>query len=125
MAKIEHFEEIHSWHKARELTGLVYSMTKGEVFSRDYPLRDQIRRASISIMSNIAEGFESQNNKTFIRFLYIAKASCAEVRAQGYIALDQGYINLEEFDKLKQYTIDTSKLIRGFITYLSNMDSSK
>lgn len=119
MVKIENFEEIQSWQKARELTKLVYELTLQDGFSRDYPLRDQIRRAAISIMSNIAEGFESQNDKTFIRYLFIAKASCAEVRSQAYIALDQGYINLEDFDRLSQMTFATSKLLRGFITYLS------
>ena len=119
MARIENFEEIKSWQKARELTKLVYDLTSQKGFGSDFALRDQIHRSTISIMSNIAEGFESQNDKTFIRYLYIAKASCAEVRSQAYIALDQKYISQEVFDKLKQLTIETSKLLRGFITYLS------
>jgi four helix bundle protein len=70
-------------------------------------------------MSNIAEGFESQNDKTFVRYLYIAKASCAEVRSQAYIALDQKYITQDEFGRIQQYIVDTSKMLRGFINYLS------
>ena len=91
MAKIERFEDVESWKKGRELCQMVYRFTNQDAFSRDFALRDQIRRASISVISNIAEGFESQNDRTFIRYLYIAKASCGEVRAQAYIALDQNY----------------------------------
>jgi four helix bundle protein len=123
MAKIEHFEDVQSWQKARELTKLIYELTSKKAFSRDFSLKDQIRRAAVSIMSNIAEGFESQNDKTFTRFLYIAKASCGEVRSQAYVALDFGYITQDEFGVLKQHTMQTSKLISGFITYLSKKGS--
>jgi four helix bundle protein len=92
MPQIERFEEIHSWQKGRELCKLVYNVTRQTAFARDYGLRDQMRRAAVSIMSNIAEGFESQNNRTFTRHLYIARGSDAEVRAQAYVALDQEYI---------------------------------
>lgn len=108
MVKIEHFEEILSWQKARELCKMVDTISSKGTFSRDFSLRDLIRRASISIMSNISEGFESQSNNSFIRYLYIAKASCAEVRSQAYIALDQAYIDQTQFDKLKDLTIETS-----------------
>ncbi|MBN2389410.1 MAG: four helix bundle protein [Anaerolineae bacterium] len=118
MAKIERFEEILSWQSGRELCNLVYTLTKNEAFSRDFGLRDQIRRAAVSVISNIAEGFESQNNRTFVRYLYIAKASSGEVRAQAYIALDQSYISQEEFDQLYALSTQTSRRIAGFIIYL-------
>ena len=111
MTAIQRFEDIKGWQKARELCNAVYELTKCGKFAQDFGLRDQIRRAAISIMSNIAEGFESQNNKTFIRYLYIAKASCAEVRAQLYVASDQNYISQKDFNILKQLTVETGKLI--------------
>ena len=113
------FEDLKCWQKARELVKKVYEITKAGPLSKDFKLRDQLRIAAVSSMSNIAEGFESQNDKTFIRFLFISKARCSEVRSQGYVAFDQGYINNEEFDQLNQMTVETSKLLRGFITYLS------
>jgi len=116
--KIEKFEDILGWQSGREVCQLVYQLTKAGPFSRDYGLRDQIRRASVSILSNIAEGYESQNNRTFVRYLFIAKGSAAEVRAQAYVALDQGYITQENFDALYQLTDQTSRRIRGLITYL-------
>lgn len=88
--KIEKFEDILGWQSGREICNLVYRLTQTGSFSRDYGLRDQMRRAAVSIISNIAEGYESQNNRTFVRYLFIAKGSAAEVRAQAYIALDQG-----------------------------------
>jgi four helix bundle protein len=119
MARIERFEEIQGWQKGRELCGMVYRLTSEGAFSRDYGLRDQMRRAAISVISNIAEGFESQNNRTFTRFLYIAKGSCGEVRAQAYVALDQGYITQPQFDQLNALATETGRLIGGFIVYLS------
>lgn len=122
MAAIERFEDIKGWRSGRELTKMVYEVTNRGQFSRDFALRDQIRRASVSIMSNIAEGFESQNNRTFIRYLYIAKASCGEVRSQLYVALDQGYVTEEEFNAIYQKSLETSRLIAGFITYLKSCE---
>lgn len=118
MAKIQRFEEIQGWQTGHELCKLVYQATNKGAFSRDYGLRDQIRRAAVSIVSNIAEGFESQNNRTFVRYLYIAKASAGEVRAQAYVALDQGYISQAEFDTLYASASETGRLIFGFIAYL-------
>ncbi len=89
-------------------------------FRHDYNLRDQIRRAVISVMSNIAEGFERGSNKEFIQYLYIAKGSTAEVEAQLYIALDNSYINQEKFNELKMLTKSIKSLLAGFIRYLSN-----
>ena len=79
---------------------MVYAVTNKDRFSRDWGLRDQIRRAAVSIVSNIAEGFESQNNRTFVRYRYVAKASCGEVRSQAYVALDQDYASQTEFNAI-------------------------
>ena len=92
MARIEKFEDMVSWQKARQLTRLIYRVTKTGQFAKDFGLRDQIRRAAVSILSNIAEGFERGGDKEFRQFLSQAKGSCAEVRAQLYIALDEGYV---------------------------------
>ncbi len=100
MAKIERFEEILGWQKGRELCNLVYACTRQGSFARDFGLRDQISRATVSVISNIAEGFESQSNRTFTRYLYIAKGSAGEVRAQAYIALDEGYITQQQFAQI-------------------------
>jgi len=118
MVRIERFEDVESWKKGRELCKIVYDMTNAGEFRRDYGLRDQIRRASVSVISNIAEGFESQNDRTFIRYLYIAKGSSGEVRAQAYVALDQGYISEEAFKSLYTLATQISRLISGFIKYL-------
>ncbi len=98
MVRIERFEDVKGWQKGRELCREVYRVTNQRVFSRDYGLRDQIWCAAVSVISNIAEGFEGQNNNVFIRHLYIAKGSSGEVRAQAYVALDQGYISQAYFD---------------------------
>lgn len=118
MARIERFEDVKSWQKGRELCQMVYRITNSGKFSRDFGLRDQMRRASVSIISNIAEGFESQSDQTFIRYLYMAKASSGEVRAQAYVALDQDYISQKEFDALYALATETSRLTAGFIEYL-------
>ena len=122
MAKIERFEDVVSWQKARELTKLVYRLSKAVEFGRDFGLRDQIRRASVSIMSNIAEGFERGGDKEFIQFLSQAKGSCGEVRSQLYVALDQEYLLASEFDEITRLAVETSKLISGFMTYLAQSD---
>lgn len=100
IAKIEKFEDIEAWKLAREVTQLVYEVSSDGDFARDYALTNQIRRASISISSNIAEGFERSGNKEFIQFLAIAKGSCGEVRSQLYLALDQKYIDDRRFQKI-------------------------
>jgi len=116
MAKFNSFEEIVSWQKARELNFDIYLITNiNESFKKDFGLRDQIRRSSISITSNIAEGFERQTTKEFIRFLYIAKASAGEFRSQLYLASDLKYITIEDFKKLKLKVNEISKLISGLI----------
>ena len=119
MGKFTRFEEIISWQKSRELNVEIYQITNSSVlFSKDHGLRDQIRRASVSISSNIAEGFERQTTKEFIRFLYIAKASAGEVRSQLYLVFDLKYLNKEEFEKLMLKIDEVSKLISGLLKYL-------
>ncbi|MFQ6032341.1 MAG: four helix bundle protein, partial [Candidatus Zixiibacteriota bacterium] len=99
--KIESFEDLAAWQKARELVKKVYLITKKEKFSKDLALVDQIRRAAVSVMSNISEGFERGSNTEFLQFLYIARASCGEVRCQLIVAFDQGYINANEFREMR------------------------
>jgi four helix bundle protein len=120
MAGITRFEEIESWKSARILTNKVYAFTNQHVFSRDFSLRDQIRRASVSVMSNIVEGFESRTDVQFINFLGMARASAGEVRAQLYIALDQKYITQEQFDDAFQLAQTCSRQITNFIKYLES-----
>lgn len=103
---------------ARELTKIIYNITKKESFSKDYGLRDQIRKASVSVMSNIAEGFERGGNQEFIQFLYIAKGSCGEVRSQLYVSFDQNYINKNEFEEINIFLRKLSVMISNFIEYL-------
>lgn len=119
MAKLKSFEEIIAWQKARELNAEIYRITNtNNQFSKDYGLRDQMRRCSISVSSNIAEGFERETTKEFIRFLFIAKASAGEFRSQLYLASDLGYISQLEFESLNVKINDISKLLSGFIKYL-------
>ncbi len=121
MAKFNSFEEIIAWQKARALNALIYNITNINLsFSKDYGLRDQIRRASVSITSNIAEGFERETTKEFIRYLYIAKASAGEFRSQLYLALDLDYISDDEFKQMNTKINDISKLLSGLIKYLSS-----
>lgn len=122
MATIRRFEEIEAWTLARAITRLVYEVSSDGPFSQDFGLRDQMRRAAVSIMSNIAEGFERDGNKEFISFLAIAKASCGEVRSQLYVAFDQGYIDDEKFQLLSDTLMETSRAIAGFMRYLRNSE---
>ena len=111
--KIERFEDLIAWQKARELTRSIYKITNKGKFARDFGLRDQIRRASVSVMSNIAEGFERGGRAEFHQFLVIAKGSCAEVLSQLYVALDTNYIDKRTFDKISLLAIETSRIIGG------------
>ena len=114
----EKFEDLEVWQSARNLVPMIYALCREEGFARDFGLRDQIQRAAVSIMSNIAEGFEHSTNKELIRFLFIAKASAGEVRSQLYVALDLGYIQKEAFEKLNADLLSISRQISGFIKYL-------
>ena len=118
MTKIERFEDMECWKKARELTRLVYAISSDNKFSRDFGLRDQLRRASVSILSNIAEGFERDGDKEFAQFLALAKGSCGEIRAQLYVALDQRYVTEEEFKTLTRQATEISRMLSGLMKYL-------
>lgn len=115
---INKFEDIEAWQLARKLTRAIYAVSSEGQFARDFGLRDQLRRAAVSVMSNIAEGFDRGGNKELIQFLFIAKGSAAEVQAQLYIALDIGYLKQEQFQELYNLAGDTARLIGGFIRYL-------
>jgi four helix bundle protein len=118
MAKIKKFEDIESWKRARKLTKDIYTVTAQGKFLRDFGLKDQIRRATVSILSNIAEGFERGGDKEFLQFLAIAKGSSGEVRAQLYVALDLEYISSEQFEALALAATEVSQLLSGFMKYL-------
>jgi len=118
MATFRSFEEIDAWQKARVLVSELYSVTDRAPFSKDFGLKDQIRRASISVLSNIAEGFERDGRKEFIQFLSVAKGSAGEVKAQLYVAMDQGYLTQSEFDKVAALVNETGRMIGGLIGYL-------
>ena len=112
---IKKFEDIISWQKSKELTVLVYRIFKN---NRDFSFVDQIKRASVSIGNNIAEGFERMSDKEFIRFLYIAKGSAGEVRSMTSIALELEYISKDEFGKISELSKEISRLISGLIKTL-------
>ena len=122
MSKIKRFEDIDCWKKARELTKSVYSISLGVRFSKDFAIRDQLRRSSISILSNIAEGFERDGNKEFVQFLSIAKGSCGEARAQLYVALDQEYISDVQFRSISEMAVEISRMLSGLIKYLKQSE---
>ena len=118
MGTIRQFEDIEAWQKARELAKRIYQVTATGEFSRDFGLKDQMRRAGVSILSNIAEGFERGGDKEFVQFIAVAKGSSAEVRAQLYVALDQGYVNQETFEYVSEYATQISKMLSGLGKYL-------
>jgi four helix bundle protein len=116
--KIEKFEDIDAWQLARELTRNIYRLTKKPMFAKDYGLKKQIQDAAGSSMHNIAEGFDSETNPEFIRFLRYAKRSCTEVQSELYVALDEEYISSDEFKDTYELAGRTRAAIRGFINYL-------
>jgi len=117
--KIERFEDIKAWQEARKLVKIVYDVAKSyEVFNKDYRFKDQITSAAVSIMSNISEGFSRRSNKEFIQFLFVAKASTAEVQSHLYVALDQAYISKDIFNEIYEQSDKVARLTSNFITYL-------
>jgi four helix bundle protein len=116
--RIDRFEDIAAWQSARTLTNLVYSLTRSPKFKRDLGLAGQIQRATVSIMANIAEGYDRQSPKDFAHFLNMAFASATEVKSHLYVALDQDYISQQEFDSAYALCTKTSRMIFGFIKYL-------
>jgi four helix bundle protein len=118
MSKIEIFEDLVCWQKSRLLVKEIYSVTYTDQFKNDYALKVQIRRAMISVMLNIAEGFGRRSHKEFKQFLFIAHGSIAEVQSCLYIAMDLNYIQKEDFDKLYNKCTEVSKIISGLIKSL-------
>lgn len=112
-ATVRRFEDLVAWQKARVLTAEIYAATKHGQFSRDAGLSNQIRRAAVSIMSNIAEGFERGGRSEFHQFISIAKASCAELRSQLYIARDVGYLHPQEFERLMTSAEEVGRILGG------------
>ena len=125
MSRIERFEDIEAWKMGRELTKLVYRVSTRGSFARDFGLKDQIQRASGSIMHNIAEGFDGETNPEFIRFLGYAKRSCTEVQSQLHVAIDQQFISEEEFTELYTLARNTRGKIKAFMNYLKNYEQQK
>jgi four helix bundle protein len=122
MSTIVKFEDLKVWQKARQLNLRLYEVSGLGAFSKDFVLRDQMRRASISILSNIAEGFERNGTKEFNQFLSIAKASSAELRAQLYVAQDLNYLTAENFESISSVLIETSKMLSGLMGYLQTTE---
>ena len=113
--KIDRFEDIIAWQKSKELTILIYSLLRE---SKDFSFRDQIQRAAVSVMNNIAEGFERKSNNEFKQFLYIAKGSCGEVRSMLYLANELKKITNEEFTKSHELSEEISRVLSGFVKSL-------
>jgi four helix bundle protein len=122
MGKIERFEDIDAWKKARELTKIIYEVNSQGKLASDFSLKDQLRRAAVSIMANIAEGFEREGNKEFRQFLATAKGSAGEVKALLYVALDAGLTSMEQFQRIRTLADETSRLLAGFLRYLKTSD---
>lgn len=118
MPTIKRFEDLHCWKSARDLVNLVYKATSKPPFNRDYGLRDQIRRAAISVMSNIAEGFNAGSDAEFMRFSF-SRRSVSETQSQSYIALDQNYITQDTFDQIYAKASETERQVNALISYLN------
>ena len=118
MTKIRRFEDLEVWREARQLTKEIYQTSSVGEFARDFQLRDQIRRSRISVMSNIAEGFERDGNREFLHFLAVAKGSCGELRSQLLVALDPGYLVPDQFQCLLEAATKLSRLRAVFMEHL-------
>ena len=125
MPTITRFEDIEAWKTARELTRMIYALTEQGQFAKDFGLKNQIQRASVSVMSNIAEGFESRTQAKFIDYLGHAKASAGEVRSQLYVALDLKYVSQEQFDQIFDLADKASRQITRFMSYLESHPQSR
>jgi len=125
MTTAKRFEDVEVWQKAKELTTWTYRLSSAGAFARDFGLRDQMRRAAVSVMSNIAEGFESQTQVTFIQYLARAKGSAGELRAQLHIALEQEYITADEFQAALSLAELCSKQLARFIQYLESQPNAR
>lgn len=119
MAKIQRFEDLVAWQKARKLASTIYGLTRKANFTRDFGLRNQITDAAGSVMHNIAEGFDSGYDPEFARFLRLARRSASEVQSQLYLALDAKYISEEELSNAYELAVEAKKLINGMLSYLN------
>ena len=124
MATIEKFEELEVWKISMELCSDIYRITNTDLFSKDFGLKDQIRRSAISVPSNISEGYERDSKNQFLYFLAIAKGSCGELRTQLKIAKSLKYLQEKEFETLNDKCLSTSKQLSGFITYLKQYQTT-
>lgn len=123
MSGIQRFEDIEAWKEARALVRLIYQLTDRDGFSRDLGLREQLRRAGVSVMANIAEGFDAGSDLEFIRFLKYALRSTSEVQSHLYVSLDRGHLDQEFFEQLYDHAVLVKSLTGGFMRYLrSNRD---
>ena len=113
MSKIERFEDLIAWQKARELTKAVYQLTREGAMAKDFGLSGQMQRAAVSVMANIAEGFERKRRTEFHQFLSVAKASCAELRSHLYVALDAGYLASQKFIELTALAQEAGRILGG------------
>ncbi|MEP7149288.1 MAG: four helix bundle protein [Acidobacteriota bacterium] len=118
MPRIQSFEDLEAWKIARRSVQEIYAITRHGAFSRDFGLRDQICRSAVSVMANVAEGFERDGDKEFINFLSIAKGSAGETRSLLYVAMDQNYITRAQFDLISARLRECSRVISGLLTYL-------
>jgi len=125
MAKIEKFEDIEAWKVAREISRQAYCITRSGDFAKDFGLRDQVHRSAVSITANIAEGFDSGSNREFVRFLAYALRCATELQSHLYVALDQDYLNKQEFDTLFTSITKCKNLISGFARYLRSHSKSQ
>ena len=127
MPRIQRFEDFEAWQKARQLTNVLYGLTSNGLFARDFVLRDQVRRAAVSVMANIAEGYERGGDKEFVQFLSVAKGSCGELRSHLCVALDQRYLTEAQHRVACDKAMEVSRLLSGLIRYLrqSPMRGSK
>jgi four helix bundle protein len=122
MSTITKFEDIEAWQLGRELKQMIYNCSRGGEFSRDFALKDQIRRAAISITANIAEGFEREGNREFIQFLSTSKGSCGELEDHLYTALDESYVTQREFAVLYEKAKDVARKTGAFMKYLKHTE---
>ena len=125
MATVERFEDLDVWKLSRQMVNEVYSLTNKGGFSKDYGLKDQIRRSGVSVMNNISEGFESRTVNMFIEYLGRAKGSCGETRSMLYVALDQKYISKDEFKSFYELCSNISSKLYRFMKYLESYDSNE
>ena len=119
MPTIKRFEDLHCWKSARELVNMIYGATNESPFNRDFGLRDQIRRAAVSVMSNIAEGFNAGSDAEFMRFLSFSRRSVSETQSQTYVAFDQKYITQDIFDQIYAKANETERQVNTLISYLN------